>query len=79
MPTTTPQTENPNHMLNHVLAHMKLKNDAALCRLLGVNPPVISKIRHGKLSIGPLMLLRLHDQTGLSIAQLRSWLYYTGR
>lgn len=70
--------ENPNYLLNAVLAHLKLKNDAALCRLLDINPPVISKIRHGKLSIGPLMLLRLHDKTGMSIAQLRALLHHPG-
>lgn len=68
--------ENPNHLLDSVLLHLKLKNDAALCRVLEVKPPVISKIRHGKLAIGPLMLLRLHDRTGLSIAQLRHLLQH---
>ncbi len=75
MPSTDKQVENPNYLFNYVLQHMKLKNDAALCRLLEVKPPVISKIRHGKLSVGPLMLLRLHDVTGLSIARLRGLLY----
>lgn len=67
--------ENPNYLFNAVLQHLNLPTDAALCRKLDIKPPVISKIRHGKLSVGPMMLLRLHDATGLSIAQLRAWLY----
>lgn len=38
-----------------------LKNDAELARRLGVAPPVISKMQHGKLPIGDSFLIRIHD------------------
>jgi transcriptional regulator with XRE-family HTH domain len=50
---------------------MKLKNDAALSRLLSVAPPVISKIRHGRLPVGASLLIRMHEETDISISELR--------
>lgn len=62
----------PNTLLNAVIAHLHLKNDAALCRALEVAPPVISKIRHVKLPIGATMLISMHELTGIHIKQLRA-------
>lgn len=62
----------PNHLLNVLLERMQLKNDAALCRLLGVQPPLISKIRSRRLPVGSAMLLRMHEETGLSVRELRA-------
>ena len=50
---------------------LSLKNDAALSRALEVAPPVISKIRHRKLSVGASMLIRMHEISELSIKELR--------
>ena len=36
----------PNRLLDTLIRHLNLKNDAALSRALEVAPPVISKIRH---------------------------------
>jgi plasmid maintenance system antidote protein VapI len=47
-----------------------LKNDAALARYLEVNPPVISKVRHGKLPVGASMIINIHKRTGLSILKI---------
>ena len=60
-----------NTLLNVLIAHFKLKNDAALSRALEVPPPVISKIRHRKLSIGPSLLIRMHEESGMSIRDLK--------
>ena len=57
-------------LLDEVIRNKQLKNDAALARLLEVAPPVISKIRHGRLPIGPSMLLRIHEETDIPLAQL---------
>jgi plasmid maintenance system antidote protein VapI len=62
---------NPNHLLDSILERMKLKNDAALSRLLSVAPPVISKIRHGRLPVGASLLIRMHEETDISISELR--------
>jgi hypothetical protein len=61
----------PNHLLDKMLEHLKLKNDAALSRALDVGPPLISKMRHARLPIGGAILLRLHDVTGISVGALR--------
>ena len=61
----------PNNLLNALINKMKLKNDAALSRVLGVAPPVISKIRHRQIPIGAVLLLRMHEESGLSIKDLR--------
>lgn len=69
------RTQSPNHFLNSLLAHMGLKNDAALSRKMDVAPPVLSKIRHNRLAVTPGVLIKAHDATGLSIDQLREFLY----
>lgn len=48
-----------------------VKNDAALGKLLGTSPPVISKVRNGVLPFGAMMLLRLHEETGHPTKVLR--------
>lgn len=63
----TPQTiETRNNLLDEVMYKMHLGTDAALAKLLEVAPPVISKIRHGKLSIGATIALSIHESTGMS-------------
>ena len=65
------ESYNPNHLLDTLLDRLKLKNDAALSRILEVAPPVISKIRHRRLPIGASLLIRMHEVTDLSIRELR--------
>jgi hypothetical protein len=74
--TTSPvgpasQGYNPSALLDALIQRLKLKNDAALCSLLGVDAPFISKIRHRRLDVGAAMLIRMHDVTGLPIRELR--------
>ncbi|RYZ86176.1 MAG: hypothetical protein EOP06_14975 [Proteobacteria bacterium] len=61
----------PDKLLDAMLEKLQLKNDAALCRALEVAPPVISKIRHRRLPVGASMLIRMHEVTDMSVAQLR--------
>ena len=56
----------PHRFVQSLIVSLNLKNDAALSRRLGVAPPVISKIRHGKLSIGATIALSIHESTGMS-------------
>ena len=65
------ETYNPNRLLDELIGRMKLKNDAALARALAVAPPVISKIRHARLPVGASMLIRMHEESGMSIRELR--------
>ncbi|PFH08535.1 hypothetical protein BCF11_0895 [Collimonas sp. PA-H2] len=65
--------KNANKMLDAIIAKLGLKNDVALSRCLEVAPPVISKIRHGRLWVGASMLISLHETSDLSIAELKSF------
>lgn len=62
----------PNRLLDALIARMRLKNDVALCRVLDVNPPLISKIRSRVLPVSAALLIRMHDVSGLSIFDLRT-------
>jgi len=48
------------------------KNNAELSRVLQVPPPVISKINHGKLTIGAAIIISLHEETGISIKEIKT-------
>lgn len=60
-----------NQMLDYVIKTQGLKNDAALSRALAVAPPVISKIRHGRLPIGSGLLISIHELTDCPIRKLK--------
>ena len=62
----------PNRLLDTLLSRLALKNDAALSRLLEVEAPTISKIRHRRIRVGASLLLRMHEVSGLGIEELRS-------
>jgi hypothetical protein len=62
---------NPNRLLDVLCENLRLKNDAALSRVLEISPPVISKIRHGRVPVGASLLIRMHEVCGLSICDLR--------
>lgn len=61
-------------ILMAITADFNLKNDAALAQFLGVTPPQISRIRHGKYNVSSDMILRIYDKTGWSIEKIRSYL-----
>lgn len=63
-----------NAFVDFLLERLALKNDAALCRELKVAPPIISKVRNGRMNVTPYLLLRVHEVTGLSVAELRTHL-----
>lgn len=60
-----------NHMLDRVSHLLQLKNDAALSRALDVAPPVVSKVRHGRLDIGDTLIIRIHELTGLTVREIK--------
>lgn len=65
------QSYDPNRLLDALIERLNLKNDAALSRVLEVAPPVISKIRHRRLPVGASILIRMHEETGMSVRELR--------
>ncbi|MGI9136142.1 MAG: hypothetical protein ACR2JS_03660 [Candidatus Nanopelagicales bacterium] len=65
----------PQHDLLDILKdELQLKNDAALAKELEVPPPVLSKIRHGKTPITPMLILKIYDASGWSIEKIRGYL-----
>jgi hypothetical protein len=66
-----PKPYDPNAMLDTILVKMQLRNDAALSRLLEIQAPVISKIRHHRMPVSGALLVRIHEATGLSVRTLQ--------
>lgn len=62
-----------NAFMNELIRSKRLKNDAALSRLLKVAPPVISKIRSGLLAVGATLMLNIHETFDMSIADIRAF------
>jgi hypothetical protein len=62
----------PNKLLDAIIGKLNLKNDAALSRVLEVAPPVISKLRHGTLPVGPTILIRMHEVSDMGIREMRA-------
>jgi hypothetical protein len=69
---TTEYNPDPNKLLNHLRAHLRLKSDAALAGRLQVAAPVLSKIRHGRLPVGATLLISMHEESDISIKDLRA-------
>jgi hypothetical protein len=61
-------------LFDQIIEDNILKNDAALGRFLEVAPPMISKIRHGRLSVSAQFVLDVFDKTGYSIPKIRGLL-----
>jgi plasmid maintenance system antidote protein VapI len=74
MAHTIPATPGANNLLDQLLADNQLKNDAALARELGVAPPVVSKLRHGRLTFGPTLILTVHEKFGVAVKSIRETL-----
>lgn len=60
-----------NELFDRAITELKIRSDAALCRSLGVAPPVISKMRHARLPVGDSMLIRLHEVLGWGIVDMK--------
>lgn len=71
---TTTRADQPGlpAFLDFLIEQLGLKNDATLSRELGVAPPVISKMRHGRLPLGPSLILMLHETYGMVVADIRA-------
>lgn len=74
-PQASPEAnQNPSLMLDAVISHLGVKNDAALCRALMVPAPVVSKIRNHRSAVSAALLLRIHEVTDLPVKALRALL-----
>lgn len=59
-------------LLDYLLGSLGLKNDAALSRALNVEPPVISKLRCGKLPLSSTMIISMHEVSDMPIADIKA-------
>ena len=64
--------QNLNPLLDAVRNQLLLKNDAALARKLEVAPPVISKMRHGRLPLGASAIISIHEVTGWPVRDIKA-------
>jgi hypothetical protein len=60
-----------NPLLDVLVSANKLKNDAALAKILGVDAPVISNLRHVRLPLRSTMILRIHERLAMPVAEIR--------
>lgn len=58
-------------LLDAIKAKQNLKNDAALSRVLLVQPPVVSKLRSGALALGAVHTLRMMDECDMALTEIR--------
>ena len=61
----------PAFLLDTLRYRMRLRSDAALAEALGVPAQLLSKIRNCHALVAPRILIRMHEISGLSIAELR--------
>lgn len=61
----------PTNFLGKVVEKLGVKNDTALADVLGVDHTMFYHIRARRLRITPCLMLRIHDLTGWTIAEMR--------
>jgi plasmid maintenance system antidote protein VapI len=66
--------DSSGQLFNEIISRFRLKNDAALCAILDVGAPVISKIRHGNNQVSADIILRVHEKLRIPVAEIRSLL-----
>lgn len=71
---TTNYKDFPHDLLDIIRDEFDLKNDRELADFLEMPPPVVSKLRHGKVPFTAHHILRIYDTTGWSIEKIRGYL-----
>jgi hypothetical protein len=66
-----PKSYDPNFLIDALIDELNLKSDSELSDALELPPPVIFKIRYGRLPVGASLLVRMHEVSALSIRELR--------
>ena len=71
-PHSAPRVTPGAALLDHLLRVTGVKNDARLGKLLQLSPPVISKVRSGKLNVSDAFILRVHETLEIPVRQIRA-------
>jgi transcriptional regulator with XRE-family HTH domain len=61
-------------LLDLLRVRLAVVTDAQLARRLDLRAPIISKIRHRRQSVTAAFLVRVHEETGIEVAELRRML-----
>ncbi len=64
----------PHDLLDILKDELEIKSDSKLAKELNITKPNLSKIRHGKMKVTALHILRIYDATGWSIEKIRGYL-----
>ena len=62
---------NPGRLLDALAELLQVKNDRALAKALEVPAPTLSRIRCRRTPVSANMLIRMHETTDLTVADLR--------
>lgn len=49
-------------------------NDASVAKYFEMSPPVVSKIRHGKIKVNSDFILAIHEKMGIPVKQIKEML-----
>lgn len=66
------EVHDPKRLPDSLLGRMRLKDDAALARILKIEKRLMGKIRDRRLQISGSMLLPIQEATGIRVGELRS-------
>ena len=61
----------PGNVVPTLVKILGLKNAAELARRMGIEQPVLSKIRSGKLPVNATFILNVHEVFGLAVSDIR--------
>lgn len=64
----------PHALFDEIIKCYKLKNDAALARMLKISPANISRFRYSRRPIGASLILAVHDATNWPIKRIKELL-----
>lgn len=59
-------------LLDYLLEKFEIKNDRQLAIRLGVQQPIISRIRNGKATVSADMMLKIHETFEVPIKEIKS-------
>jgi len=62
----------PETLLDTLMRILGARNDRQLAHRLGVQPSQVCKVRKRRVSVAPSLLISMHEETGLSLRQLRA-------
>lgn len=62
----------PGHLLDSLHTILSVANDRHLAFRLGVQPPMLSKIRRGHLVVPASLLISMHEETHMDLVALRA-------